>query len=134
MSRALAAGDLDNDGDLDLLITNNGRAADLLENQGGNRHNSLQVSLAGSESNRDGIGSRLRLTTGDRVLVRTVKAGSSYLGQNDVRVHFGLEDAPEVERLEIRWPSGVIDVLEGIGANQMITVREGIGIVAGATF
>jgi hypothetical protein len=130
VSRTLATGDLDNDGDLDLLVTNNGQSADLLRNDGGNLRNSLQIRLVGSTSNRNGIGARLLLRTGDHTLTREVKAGSSYLGQNDVRVHFGLGEAPLAERIEIHWPGGMIDVLEGIQANQILTVLEGGGITS----
>jgi enediyne biosynthesis protein E4 len=127
-SRALSAGDIDNDGDLDLLIGNVGQTPDLLRNDGGNNSNSLTIRTIGTKSNRDGIGARLKLTVAGKVLIREVKAGSSYLAQNDMRVHFGLGKAPRVERLEIRWPSGASDVLEGVEANQIVTVTEGQGI------
>jgi hypothetical protein len=129
-SRALAAGDLDNDGDLDIVISNVGGTADVLRNDGGNRGNSILVRTVGSTSNRDGIGARLMLSVGGKILVRDVKAGSSYLAQNDLRVHFGLRSAPKAERLEIRWPSGAVDTIEGIEANQILTVREGSGVAA----
>jgi hypothetical protein len=128
VGRGLAAGDIDNDGDLDLLITNNGQTADLLRNDG-EHGNALLVRLVGTNSNRDGIGARLRLTTGTRTQIREVKAGSSYLGQNDLRQHFGLGANQRAERLEVKWPSGRVDVAQGIPANQIITVREGEGIV-----
>ena len=121
-------GDLDNDGDLDILIGNNGQTADLLRNDGGNRNNALLIRTIGSRSNRDGIGARLKLTVGGKVLMRHVKAGSSYQGQNDLRVHFGLAGAQQADRLEILWPSGSIDTLEAIKANQIVTVTEGRGI------
>jgi hypothetical protein len=127
-SRALAAGDLDNDGDLELLVANVGQTADLLRNDGGNRSNSVLVRTTGSKSNRDGIGARLKLTVGGKVFVREVKAGSSYLAQNDLRVHFGLGQAARADRLEIRWPSGLVDVLENIEGNQIVTILEGTGI------
>ncbi len=129
VSRGLASGDFDNDGDLDLLVTNNGQAVDLLRNDGGNRRAALLVRTIGTRSNRDGIGTRLRLTAGARTQVREVKAGSSYLGQNDPRVHFGLGDAARVDRIEVRWPSGRSEVLENLWANQVVTIREGEGLV-----
>jgi hypothetical protein len=128
-SRALAVGDLDNDGDLDILISNVGQSPDLLRNDGGNRANSLLVRTVGTSSNRDGIGARLRLSVGSRILVREVRAGSSYLSQNDLRVHFGLGSEELAQRLEILWPSGESDVLENIEANQILTVREGDGVI-----
>jgi hypothetical protein len=127
-SRALAVGDIDNDGDLDMLISNVGAAADLLRNDGGNRDNSLLVRTIGSKSNRDGIGARLKLFVAGKVLVREVKAGSSYLAQNDLRVHFGLGRTMLADRLEIRWPDGSVDRVENIQANQILTVVEGRGI------
>ena len=130
VGRALAAGDIDNDGDLDLLVTNNGGPAALLRNTGGNRGHALLLRLVGTDSNRDAIGARLRLTAGARTQVREVTSGASYLGQSDLRVHVGLGAAAVVDRLEIRWPSGRTEQLEKVEANQAITVREGAGIVA----
>lgn len=129
-SRALVVGDLDNDADIDILITNVGGAPSLLRNEGGNQRNALLVRTEGTTSNRDGVGARLRLTLGDRVIFREVRAGSSYLGQNDLRVHFGMGDAAEADRLEVIWPSGTVDVVEREPANQVLTVREGEGVVS----
>ena len=134
VSRGLAVGDLDNDGDIDILIGNNGQAPDLLRNEGGNTNNSLLIRTIGSESNRDGIGARLRLSVGEQILVREVKAGSSYLGQNDLRVHFGLGAARRADWLEIAWPSGQFDVFDDIDANQILTIREGGEIVGQTPF
>jgi len=128
VSRGLAAGDIDNDGDLDLLVTNNGAPANLLLNEGGNG-NALLVRAIGTKTNRSGIGARLMLTTGKRSQVREVQSGSSYLGQNDLRAHFGLGSATRSERLEIRWPSGMTEVVRDLDANQIVTVREGEGVV-----
>src|SRR6185503_5482088 len=90
VSRTLVVGDLDNDGDLDVVIGNNGQTADVLRNDNGTRSNSLLIRTVGAKSNRDGIGARLKLTVNGKVLMRDVKAGSSYQGQNDLRVHFGM--------------------------------------------
>jgi hypothetical protein len=134
VSRALAVGDLDNDGDLDLLIVNSGQTADLLRNDGGNQNNSILVRLVGEESNRDGIGARLRLEVDGQTLSREVKAGSSYLAQNDIRVHFGLGQSESADRLVVAWPSGTEDVVENLGANQVVTVSEGRGATSGDPF
>lgn len=138
VSRALAAGDVDNDGDLDLLVTNNGAGVNLLLNEGPARRsdaeaagavNAMLVRVIGTKSNRSGIGTRLTLTTGGRRQLREVQSGSSYLAQNDLRAHFGLGSANRSERLEIRWPSGATEVVEDLPANHLLTVREGEGVV-----
>jgi len=126
--RSLSIADIDNDGDLDLLIGNVGQTPDLLRNDGGNRRNSLLIRTIGSKSNRDGIGARLKLTVGGKVLIREVKAGSSYLSQSDLRVHFGLGNSPRADKLEIRWPSGLVDTMQDIEANQILTVTESRGV------
>jgi hypothetical protein len=130
VSRGLAAGDIDNDGDLDLLITNNGQTPDLLRNDGGNQRHALLVRTVGTKSNRDGVGARLKLTAGRKTQMRHVKAGASYQSQSDLRVHFGLGEIARVDRLEVEWPSGMVDVLENIDTNQIITVVEGRGLTA----
>jgi enediyne biosynthesis protein E4 len=129
VGRTVVAGDINNDGNLDLLITNNGGSVDLLLNQGGSRGNALLLRLIGTDSNRDAIGARLRLTSGARTQVREVTSGSSYLGQNDPRVHVGLGAATVVDRMEIRWPSGRTEVVQHVAANQLVVIREGEGIV-----
>jgi len=129
VSRTVVTGDIDNDGDLDLLVSNNGQSADLLRNDTEGLGNALRVKLRGRQSNRDGIGALVVATVGSRRLVREVRAGSSYLGQHDVRVHFGLGRASVVDRLDVRWPSGRVDVLKAIASQQDVTVAEGAGIV-----
>jgi hypothetical protein len=131
VSRTLVTGDIDNDGDLDLLVSNNGQPPDLLRNDRNEGvGNALLIKLRGRQSNRDGIGAVVTAAVGPQRLVREVRAGSSYLGQNDVRLHFGLGKATMVDRLEIRWPSGQAEIIKGIAAQQLVTVAEGAGIVA----
>jgi len=130
VSRGLAAADYDNDGDLDLLVTNNGDRVDLLRNDNGNARNALLIQLVARKSAPNGIGARVIATAGSRALVREVKAGSSYLSQSDTRVHLGLDRAAVIDRLEVRWPAGTTEVLTNVAANQILTVREGDGIVA----
>jgi enediyne biosynthesis protein E4 len=134
VSRTLAAGDIDNDGDVDLLITNNGGTANLLVNDASSarstgRNNALVVRVIGSKSNRSALGTRLTLTVGPRRQQREVQSGSSYLGQNDLRAHFGLGEAASADRLEITWPGGAQQHFEDIAANQILTIEEGRGIV-----
>jgi hypothetical protein len=129
VGRALAAGDVDNDGDLDLLVTNNGERVNLLQNDGGNAANAILVQVIGTKSNRSGIGTKLTLTTGQRRQVREVQSGSSYLAQNDLRAHFGIGSATVAERLEVRWPDGSMEIIPAVAANQIVTIRQGKGLV-----
>jgi hypothetical protein len=133
VSRGLAAGDIDNDGDVDLLITNNGAVANLLLNEGGGNGHAIAVRVIG-EKNRSAIGARLALTVGQRRQLREVQSGSSYLGQNDLRAHFGLGQASRADRLEITWPSGATETVAGLAANHVFTVREGKGVVSRVPF
>jgi enediyne biosynthesis protein E4 len=133
VSRGLMYGDVDNDGDLDLLVTNNGQTPDLLRNDSrGGR--AILVRLQGVTSNRDGIGAKVRVTSGTLTQVRETKAGSSYLGQNDPRVHIGLGSASVADRLEVQWPSGSVDVATAVPAGHILTIREGEGIVSRVPF
>jgi hypothetical protein len=91
--------------------------------------NALLVRTIGKQSNRDGVGAQLKLTVATQTQRREVKAGSSYLGQNDQRQHFGLGSATRIDRLEVRWPGGSTEVFQNIEANQILTVREGDGII-----
>jgi hypothetical protein len=133
VSRGLAAADFDNDGDVDLLVTNNNAAPNLLLNEGGTG-NAIIVRAIGAKTNRSAIGARLTLTTGQHRQIRDVQSGSSYLSQNDLRAHFGLAQASRAERLEVRWPNGSMEVVENLPANQVITIREGQGIVSRVPF
>ena len=81
-----------------------------------------------------GVGTRLRLVAGGRTQVREVKTGSSYLSQSDLRQHFGLGRSTQADRLEIRWPSGRVEMLTNIAANAIVTVTEGEGITARVAF
>ena len=123
-SRGVAFGDYDNDGDVDILVINCNDTATLLRNECGNRNHWLTLKLVGTKSNRSGIGSRVRLISGDLVQVREVKAGNSLYSLSDLRVHFGLGRRRGAERIEIRWPSGTIQVLEDVEADRFITVVE----------
>ncbi len=129
VSRGAAIGDFDNDGDLDILVNNNGGPAQLLRNDGGNANHWLEILLIGTRSNRDGVGARVKLTAGEIKICDQKKGGGSYQSSRDPRLHFGLGKHSRVDALEIRWPSGSVTLLHEIAANQIIKVEEGTGIV-----
>ena len=122
--RGMAAGDFDNDGDVDLLVNCINDVPQLLRCDSSLRHNWLKVKTVGVKSNRTGIGARIYCSTGTHRQMDEVRSGGSYLSQSDLRVHFGL-GAAETADLEIRWPSGVIDKLQGVKANQVLIAVEG---------
>jgi len=130
VSRGAAFGDYDNDGDVDVVVLNADDTPSLLRNEGGNRQHWLQVSLRGCRSNRDGIGARLLLTAGGKVQRRDVMSSYSFLSTSDLRVHFGLGAAARAELLEIRWPSGQVQQLRDLPADQWLLVAEDGAAVA----
>ena len=129
VGRGLATADYDNDGDIDIVTNNRGDFPSLLRNDGGNANNWLTVQLVGTKSNRDGIGASLKLTSEGVVQVEQAKGGMSYMSASDPRIHFGLGKRAKIASLEITWPSGRVDRLTNIPVNQIITVKEGAGII-----
>jgi hypothetical protein len=129
VSRGAAVGDFDNDGDLDILVNNNGQPVQLLRNDGGNANHWLEILLIGTKSNRDGVGARLKLSASDLILYDQRKGGMSYQSAQDPRLHFGLGQRATVDAIEILWPSGSVTKLANLKSNQIIAVKEGVGIV-----
>ncbi|MCG9128225.1 CRTAC1 family protein [Candidatus Poribacteria bacterium] len=125
ISRGTAIGDYDNDGDLDILITNCNQKPDLLQNVIGNQKNWIQIQLEGKESNRSGIGAKIKVITGTHVQYREVQSGGSYLSFHDLRSHFGVGKAEQIDVIEIRWPSGHIDTNTNLPVNQRFLAVEG---------
>jgi len=124
-ARGCAFGDFDNDGDLDVVINCINDVPQLLRCDSQVKNNWVKVKTIGVKSNRSGIGARIYCTPeGGRRLVDEVRSGSGYISQSDLRVHFGLGTAQKVD-LEIHWPSGQVDRLMGVKANQVVTVTEG---------
>jgi enediyne biosynthesis protein E4 len=128
VGRGAAYADIDNDGDLDLLITTNGGPAVLLRNDGAKNH-SLRVKLVGVRSNRDGMGAVVTAKAGGEQQSMTVHSGSSYLSASELTLTFGLSNKTQADELQITWPSGQVDRLSKVPADQTITIREGAGIV-----
>ena len=124
-SRGVAFGDYDNDGDIDILINNAHDTPDLLRNDTNGDYHWISIKTIGTKSNRDGIGARIQVRVGDLTQTAEVRSGASYMSQNDMRVHFGLGAAEKIDRIEVRWPSGIVDVLEDVLPNQILDVREG---------
>jgi enediyne biosynthesis protein E4 len=127
--RGAAFGDIDNDGDVDVVINNLDGPPQLLRNDGGNANNSILIKTIGVKSNRDGIGARVKVVSGDLTQITEVYSGGSYLSQNDLRLHFGLEKRTKVDLIEVHWPSGTVDKIFDSAVNKIITIKEGRGIV-----
>ncbi len=134
VSRGASFGDYDNDGDIDIFVLDLNDTPTFLRNEGGNRNNWLMVKTVGVQSNRDGIGARIKVSCGELTQINEVRSGSSYLSQNDLRVHFGLGKSNTVDLLEVIWPSGLVERFENLSVNQLVVVQEGSGIIKGSTF
>ena len=129
VSRGAAIADYDNDGDLDILVSNNGQAPQLFRNDGGNANHWLEIFLIGTKSNCDGVGARVKLTAGDLILYGQKKGGMSYQSAHDPRLHFGLGAHSKIDALEIFWPSGVVTKLTDLKSDRIVAVKEGAGLV-----
>jgi len=129
-SRGCAFGDFDNDGDLDILIVNLSEAPSLLRNDVSGNNHWLKVKLVGTKSNRSAIGARVLARYGRKIQAQEVLSQSSFYSASDRRLHFGLGGETSAD-LEIRWPSGMRESLKGVTSNQMVVVKEGMGIVSG---
>ena len=127
--RGLATADFFNDGGVGIAVNCRGDYPELLRNDGGNANHWLEVLLIGTKSNRDGIGSVLKLTGDGFVRVDQAKGGTSYMSASDPRIHFGLGKHTKIDSLVITWPSGQVDKLTNVPVDKIIAVKEGVGIV-----
>jgi len=131
-SRGLAVGDLDNDGDLEIVILNMGEPPSLLKNFAPRIGNSLLV-RAITASGRDAIGARVMLTTAGSKQIDEVRSGGSFMSQNDFRLHFGLGKATAAS-LSVRWPDGKVESVPNVKAGEIVTVQQGKGVVKRQAF
>ena len=124
VARGLATGDYDNDGDQDFFVLNIDQPSLLLRNDGGNRNNWLDIKLVGSKSNRDGVGAKVTVRAGEWIRIEEKMSATSYLSQNDPRLHFGLGQRNKVDEVTVKWPSGKVQKLKDVKINQLVTVVE----------
>jgi hypothetical protein len=124
-SRGAAFDDLDNDGDLDVVILNSRSEPTILRNDSPGGHHWLQVRLQGVRTNRDGVGARVHVVAGDLALIDEVHSGRSYQSHYGTRLHFGLGERDRVDRVEVRWIGGGVDVVENVPMDRLLTITEG---------
>ena len=137
VGRGAAYGDINNDGRLDLLLSTNGGPAYLFENEAANgstANKSLRIKLIGTKSNRDGIGTVVKVTTSAGPESQMMRSGSSYLSASELVLTYGLGQLNQADTVEIRWPSGQVDKLSAVAAGQTVTVTEGKGITSSRKF
>jgi enediyne biosynthesis protein E4 len=123
-SRGIGVDDLDNDGDLDVVILNSGAGPTILRNDTKNSNHWIQVELRGTQVNGDGVGSHVRVTAAGRTQLDEVHSGRGYQSHHGTRLHFGLGDCDRVERIEVRWLGGGTQVIENVQADQLVVVVE----------
>jgi hypothetical protein len=126
VGRAAAFGDWDDDGDPDVLVVNNDDVPNLLENTSENDHHWVLLRLVGRSSNRDGVGAVVRVEAGGKTQVKELRSGYSYLAMNDLRLHFGLGSSERLERVEVRWSSGLVESFSDLPDDESLLLREGL--------
>ena len=124
-SRGAGFDDLDNDGDVDAIILNSRREPTILRNDSSGNNHWIQIRLKGVKTNRDGIGAHVKVTAGDLTLLDEVHSGRGYQSHFGMRLHFGLGNRDKIDRIEVRWIGGGIDIFENVAVDQLITLTEG---------
>jgi hypothetical protein len=124
VGRGACFGDYDNDGDIDAYVVNLNDSGIFLRNNKGNSGNWIILNLIGTKCNRDGLGTKVKLTSGGKVQTAQKISTTGYLSQNDPRLHFGLADNKLIEKIEIKWPSGKVQLLENVNVNQILNIQE----------
>ncbi|MBW8041689.1 MAG: CRTAC1 family protein [Planctomycetes bacterium] len=132
-SRGAGFDDLDNDGDIDVVILNSRREPTILRNDSPSKGHWIQVRLRGTKSNRSGVGAHVKVVAGDLTLVDEVHSGRGYQSHYGMRLHFGLGNREKVDRIEVRWIGGGVDVRENLAVDRLLTITEGDGKTIGRT-
>ena len=133
-SRGAAFGDIFHSGQIDVAVNNINAYPSLFRNQSPAPNSWLLVKLVGTKSNRSAIGSRVIVEAGNLRQTQEVRSGGSFCSQNDLRLHFGLGNTREAERVVVHWLSGAEEILERVPVNRLVTIQEGKGIIAQETF
>ena len=126
-SRGAGFDDLDNDGDIDVVVLNSRREPTILRNDSPGGNHWLQIRLQGTQANRDAVGARVKVTAGDLVQIDEVHSGRGYQSHHGTRLHFGLGRHDRVDRVDIRWPGGEAEVFYRLQADRLVTLIQGTG-------
>jgi len=124
VGRGVAFADFNNDGFVDVVVANNGEAPFLLQNSG-NKNHFLNFKVIGTKTNRDGMGARIRVTSGGISQIREIEGGGSYMSQSDLRASFGLGTARSADKVDVIWPTGEHQVFQNVAADKFYRIEEG---------
>lgn len=124
VARGAAMADYDNDGDMDIFVLALDQPSRLIRNDGGNKNHWLQVRLRGTRSNRDAVGARVKVRSGDLSLIDEKKSAASYISQMDPRLHFGLGSRTKVDEVIVRWPRGTVQTIKDVPADKVLELTE----------
>jgi hypothetical protein len=125
-SRGAGFDDLDNDGDIDVVVLNSRREPTILRNDSPSQGHWVQVHLRGTKSNRDGVGAQVKVVAGDLMLIDEVHSGRGYQSHYGMRLHFGLGNHNKIDRIEVRWIGSRMDIFRNVTVDRLVTLTEGI--------